>query len=448
MNAFNNRLEQTVARQSVQFLGWSRIRFLLRAVVMVAIVTLTCFASQSANGRIANGTLNASMLDDEVELAIGQFAKKLQPQLPKGWSATVSGKSLLVQRDQKTLTMPIYGRRMVRYEDETEAEYNKDVGSNVRLKTMLRFEPRLSDEAWLELSARNADLLERSKDGARNKSELSEFATLAEKYQLPNYETDDQSIFQTFHSRYYSEIVDNQASQEYDEVFALLKKSLPASRGISAVANKPEFRWPQVWISTEPIASFSLNKTKAQPLTAQQALERFSSDVNSGLLNSQWAQTIDWKDVPDFDGWIKSRPSLAETARKARDPKPYAQVVRFSKLQVEVKVARAVGLFMGRSHYAVAKHFRIPRSPEVDAMLGLAKIEAQHLTTYKGIGKFDARDDVIKQLGAPDHTRGLQNGDSYEYYFDQNVTLFYRGRHQVHTVTLNVPAHVIEEFNQ
>ena len=166
-------------------------------------------------------------------------------------------------------------------------------------------------------------------------------------------------------------------------------------------------------------------------------------------MKPEWAQTIDWKDVPDFDAWIKSKPKLADLAQKPRDShtKPYLQVVRFSKKQVEVKVCRLVGLYMGRSHDAVAKHFRIPRSPEVDKVLGLAKIEAQHLTTYKGIGKFDARADVIKQLGKPDHTRGLQNGDSYEYYFEENVTLFYRSR-QVHTVTLNVPAHVVEQADQ
>ncbi|MDB4766885.1 hypothetical protein OAG71_04275, partial [bacterium] len=201
------------------------------------------------------------------------------------------------------------------------------------------------------------------------------------------------------------------------------------------------------WIDTEPTASFHLNQTKAQSLTAKQALERFNGDANSGFLNPQWAQTIDWKDIPDFDAWIKSEPQLAELVQKDRRSMPSARVVRMSKRQVEVKVTRAVGLYNGRSYYGVAKHFRIPRSIEVDQALGLAEIEAPHLTTYRGIGKFTTKADVEKQLGKPDHIRGLQNGDSYNYYFDENVTLFFQND-QVHTVTLNVPSDVIEQVKR
>ena len=114
--------------------------------------------------------------------------------------------------------------------------------------------------------------------------------------------------------------------------------------------------------------------------------------------------------------------------------------------QVEAKITNTVGYAMGRGYHSVAKHFRIRRTQEVDALLGLANIEVQHLTTYKGIGKHDAKAGVLKQLGEPDHVRSLQNYSSYEYYFEENVTLFYRGR-QVHTVTLDVPDHVKEEVN-
>ena len=383
--------------------------------------------------------------DDQTKF-VKEFAKKLEEQLPEGWSVIVSGRFLVVQRDEKTLTLPNFGRRG-RSKGETDAEYYADMGAEFTLDVKLRFAPRLSEKDWMELSAHNADLMETSKNGIRSKTELSEIDRLRQKYQLPRYETSDQSIFQSPDLRYYSQIVDRQVNQEYSDVLALLKKSLPANRGMGAVAGKPEFRWPQVWIDTEPTASFHLNQTKAQSLTAKQALERFNGDANSGFLNPQWAQTIDWKDVPDFDAWIKSEPHLAESARKARDPKPTARVVRISKRQVEVKVTRAVGLYNGRSYYGVAKHFRIPRSIEVDQALGLAEIEAPHLTTYKGIGKFSTKADVEKQLGKPDHIRGLQNGDSYNYYFDENVTLFFQND-QVHTVTLNVPFDVIEQVKR
>ena len=148
--------------------------------------------------------------------------------------------------------------------------------------------------------------------------------------------------------------------------------------------------------------------------------------------------------MPDFEAWIKSKPELAELARKERQTEPYARIVRFSKRQVEVKICRSVGLCMGRQYYAVAKHFRIPRSPEVDAALGLAKIEAIHVTTYQGIGKGDDQAQVFEKLGKPDKTRGLQTGDSYHYYVDENVTLFYRHRY-VHTVTLDVPDEIKEQ---
>ena len=62
-------------------------------------------------------------------------------------------------------------------------------------------------------------------------------------------------------------------------------------------------------------------------------------------------------------------------------------------------------------------------------------------------GSFDNKADVEKQLGKPDHMRGLQNGDSYNYYFDENVTLFFRNQ-QIHTVTFDVPADVIEQANR
>ena len=174
---------------------------------------------------------------------------------------------------------------------------------------------------------------------------MSEHARLVDKYQLPSYETADHSIFVMpgVHQGYV-EIIDNQAKQELDNVLALIKETLPANRGTSAVADKPEVRWPYVWIDTLPTASHEVNTSKAQSLTTEQALEQFNRDPGSGILNPSWAQTIDWKDVPDFEAWIKSKPELAELARKERQTEPYARIVRFSKRQVEVKICRSVGI--------------------------------------------------------------------------------------------------------
>ena len=404
------------------------------------------FSPQSADGWIEG---NASALVDEDAKAIQELGKKLEPQLPKGWSIAVSRESLTMQRDEKALLMPRYGVR-ARLEDETDEEYFKDMGAVATLEVKLEFVPRLSDEAWLELSARNAHLLENGKDGFRNKTELGEHASLVEKYRVPNFETADFSIFQSSVSPW-SRIVDDQVDQELKEVLAMIKKTFPVNRGMTAVADRPNFRWPQVWIDTENTASDCLNKTIAQPLTSTETLEWFVRDENTGVtnLNPKWAETIDWEKVPDFETWIKSRPELARLARKPRDAseiKPRVEVVRISKRQVEAKITNTVGYAMGRGYQSVAKHFRIRRTPEVDALLGLANIEVQHLTTYKGIGKHDAKAGVLKQLGEPDHVRSLQNYSSYEYYFEENVTLFYRGR-QVHTVTLDVPDHVKEEAN-
>jgi len=76
-----------------------------------------------------------------------------------------------------------------RHHGETDEEYYKDMGFNSTLDVELRFEPRLSNEAWLELSARTADLIENAKDGFRSKMEMSEHAVLSDKYQLPDFET-------------------------------------------------------------------------------------------------------------------------------------------------------------------------------------------------------------------------------------------------------------------
>ena len=194
--------------------------------------------------------------DDQTKF-VKEFAKKLEEQLPQGWSVIVSGRFLVVQRDEKTLTLPKFGRRG-RSKGETDAEYYADMGAEFTLDVKLRFAPRLSEKKWMELSAHNADLMETSKNGIRSKTELSELYILRQRYQLPRYETSDQSIFQSPDSRYYSEIVDRQAKQEYSDVLALLKKLLPANRGTGAVAGKPEFRWPQVWMDTEPTASFNI----------------------------------------------------------------------------------------------------------------------------------------------------------------------------------------------
>ena len=382
---------------------------------------------------------------------IDEFAKTLEPQLPKGWSTVVVSRFLVIERDNKTNAVPRYGRRP-RFADETEAEYLKDIETEykkdmnpITLDVKLRFAPRLSDKNWLGLSANLADLMESGKNGFKDKTALREHARLVARYQLPSYENSEYSIFESQGvNQFYVEITDDQAKQELDNVLALLKKTLPANRGTSAVADKPEVRWPYVWIDTLPTASHEVNTSKAQSLTTEQALEQFNGDPSSGFLNPGWAQTIDWKDVPDFEAWIKSKPELAELARKSRQAEPYVRIVRFSKRQVEVKICRSVGLCMGRQYYAVAKHFRIPRSPEVDAALGLAEIEAIHVTTYQGIGKGDDQTQVFEKLGKPDKTRGLQTGDSYHYYVDENVTLFYRHRN-VHTVTLDVPDEIKEQ---
>ena len=160
--------------------------------------------------------------------------------------------------------------------------------------------------------------------------------------------------------------------------------------------------------------SYSVNTTKAQPLTAEQTLTRFNNDIHTGFMNPKWADTIDWENVPDYDTWIKNR--RRKLARKPRDAKPRAKVVRFSKQQVEVKIIRTVGYSMGREYHSAAKHFRILRSPEVDKVLGLSELETAHLATYNGIGKLDFRDSVLKQLGEPDHVRSLQDLTQYDFY--------------------------------
>jgi len=47
------------------------------------------------------------------------------------------------------------------------------------------------------------------------------------------------------------------------------------------------------------------------------------------------------------------------------------------------------------------------------------KSKSTHLTTYKGIGRRDDQVDVHQKLGKPDQSRWLQNGDLFEYYFDE-----------------------------
>ena len=390
--------------------------------------------------------------------SIEQFAEMLKPKLAKGWSVAINGNKLTIQRAEETLLMSYYGVRG-QHRGETDEEYYKDMGFNSTLDVELRFEPRLSNEAWLELSARTADLIESAKDGFRSKMEMSEHAVLSDKYQLPDFETADYSIFQSASALYFH-IVDKQADQELKEVVAIVEKALPANRGIIADESRPEIRWPYVWINSERDTSLSINKAKAQPLTTQQALERFNRDAKLGFLNPQWAQTIDWTDVPDSDGWMKLQADRMAAltrqfgyrpegiaAKPASDTNPYAQVVRFSKQQVEVAVARDVGSRSGQSHYGVAKLFRIPRSPEVDAVLGLAKIEVAFLTTYKDIGKGYDRERVLEQLGKPDYTREFEYGGKYDYYFDEDLTLFYRSS-LLHRLASGVPTQIKEEAKQ
>ena len=378
------------------------------------------------------------LLSEETEIA--EFAKTLRPQLPEGWSVAIHENKLTIQREQKALSVPSAGNRSMR-EGETREQYNENTGTRITPNVTLQFESRLSDAAWLELSAGHADVLERGKDGFRGKTELSEHGALVEKYKLPRYESDSHSIFESYTFRLH-EIVDDDARQELTDVLAILKKTLPANRGMAAVADQPKIRWPQIWIDTSGTASYSVNTTKAQPLTAEQTLTRFNNDIHTGFMNPKWADTIDWENVPDYDTWIKNR--RRKLARKPRDAKPRAKVVRFSKQQVEVKIIRTVGYSMGREYHSAVKHFRILRSPEVDKVLGLSELETAHLATYNGIGKLDFRDSVLKQLGEPDHVRSLQDLTQYDFYIEENITLFYRFR-QVHTVTLGVPAYVKEE---
>ena len=178
----------------------------------------------------AQGELTVTKRKLETREIIDEFAKTLQPQLPEGWSTEVIQNFLVIQRDQKTITVPKIGRR-AKSANETEAEYNKDMGHRQTLDVKLRFAPRLSDEDWMELSGNYADLREVGKNGFKDKTAMSEHARLVDKYQLPSYETADHSIFVMpgVHQGYV-EIIDNQAKQELDNVLALIKETLPANR--------------------------------------------------------------------------------------------------------------------------------------------------------------------------------------------------------------------------
>ena len=112
---------------------------------------------------------------------------------------------------------------------------------------------------------------------------------------------------------------------------------------------------------------------------------------------------------------------------KPSDDTPYSKVLRFSKTHLIIMIVRPRGQYLAHTYFDCLAHFKVPRSPRIDAIFDVSGLEDVYLATFQGLGYGDSVETVEKVLGEPDAKKYFQLGNDFTYfYFEEDREIFFR----------------------
>jgi len=117
-------------------------------------------------------------------------------------------------------------------------------------------------------------------------------------------------------------------------------------------------------------------------------------------------------------------------------------VLRFSADAVELMLARQRMSYLWHEYYQCLARFRAPRTPKLDAALGLGALTRQYATVHAGVAHGMTMQAAIDRLGQPDASRFYQPvGYRTHYFFDQDLVIDAWQR-RVKRIEPGVPEHI------
>ena len=113
-----------------------------------------------------------------------------------------------------------------------------------------------------------------------------------------------------------------------------------------------------------------------------------------------------------------------EQHRPSRDQRCFAEVSKFNKEEVYIKILKPLGGWRWHHHFDCLAVYRTKRNQTVDDIFGTDKLYEKFSFTYKGIGHgmpgpdIRAKDNkVIEILGKPDYVYPSQSPSLGRYYY-------------------------------
>ena len=180
------------------------------------------------------------------------------------------------------------------------------------------------------------------------------------------------------------------------------------------------------WYHTLPIGVELIEQKETITVDAGKAIEIF--DESQDRLTENWKSKLPGKITPARQA--RQLPAADGITRHVSERKPLElQIQGFDQNRVHVAVTRHVGNHLWHWYHAVEADLMVERSDKVDDLLNLKAFSAPFTRTVKGVAYGDSRDEVRKTLGPPDAKQSTQSLDlSWDYYFDENITIEYRNR--------------------
>jgi hypothetical protein len=193
---------------------------------------------------------------------------------------------------------------------------------------------------------------------------------------------------------------------------------------------------PERWVEVVEVGEEICNLKQEMELTPEQAGKVFRKE--SPYLKADWRGRLpaDVEPAPD----ARPLPDLTRgLGRRAKDATEHAEVLRFSPSRVVVVVLKEEGSELWHHYFDCLACLRLPRSAEVDGLLGVERLEKTYGAVYKGVKQGDATEAVVEALGKPDAVETSQVVDYFHYdYFkdDRRITFLYG---KVQKIVVGVP---------